>query len=591
MKPSKPLVFYVIAFYAGCISYIAFSDNGLLGAVIAASFLVITFLTIDKKFSIIIICFFAAGYLAITSYYNNVSIKSIETIRLEKNKDFYYVGKIKGRNVFIKGDLENLQQGDRILAQGRFEKQIDYSRGAIGTFYVEQYKLYKADALSRLQGVKRSSYTQFEKYLGKEKAAMVMSLCFGEIGYLSEEQNYDFQELGVVHAISVSGFHMAIIYKILESLAGFEVSMAVSFVYMIFTGAQPATIRAFLMILVLKLSKKVFRNYDSLSALSLSALVILASRPYYVLDVGFMLSYLSTIGIILYYNKIRRALFKLPAIINESLSLTLSAQVFSMAYSGMVFNNISYGFIIGNIILLPLYTAVVVVGNLALLLMKADYIFSFICYVLNIIILAVEGAAYLLLKLTPPVSEISYAESLAVLILAASFMLTIKGYNKFKYVPVFVLGVLLLQNYYFFPRIDYINLGGRDGVIISYKSERILIHNLMEELTPSAAAKFKRVISNPGKDLVFGLGKSYRIRMLEIKDHDRQSISLEVEAGHSKTIITRNTQDFMDMDLKKYDIIRLPRQEYYPFKGKITSKTPNRSYAVIFKKVYALQKE
>lgn len=392
--------------------------------------------------------------------------------------------------------------------------------------------------------------------------------------------------------VSVSGFHMAIIYKILEGIAGFKASLAISFIYMIFTGAQPATLRAFLMILVLKLSKKVFRNYDSLSALSLSALIILALRPYYVLDVGFVLSYLSTLGIILYYNKIRRAFFKLPKAINESLSLTLSAQVFSMAYAGMVFNNVSFGFLLGNIILLPMYTALVVVGNIALLIIKAKYIFSLVCKFINIILLSVDGASYLLLKLTPEVADISYTSSLAILIIIVCFMLTKKGFNKFKFAPLFVLGVVMLQNYNFFPRIDFINLGGKDGIVISYKTEKVFIHNLNEQFSEgSTYTKFTKIISNPSEELIFRLGKNYSIKMLPIKRYTNKSIGLEISAHYNKTILTRNTEDFMDIDLKKYDIIKMPKQEYYPFKGKLTNKLPKMSYTVVFTKVYALHRD
>ena len=592
MKLSKPLVFYVVAFYIGCVSYVVFTDSVLLGAVFAASFLIIILLTVDKKFSLLIIGFFIAGTLGTISYYKITFIDKIETIRITKNKDYYCVGRISGRNVIIEGNLGDIKEGDRILAQGKFQRQFDYSRGIVGRFYVDRFKLYKADALSSLHSIRRSSYKDFEKYLGKEKAAVVMSLCFGETGYLSEEQKYDFQELGVIHAISVSGFHMAIIYKILEGIAGFKASIAISFIYMIFTGAQPATLRAFLMILVLKLSKKLFRNYDSLSALCFSALIILALRPYYVFDVGFILSYLSTLGIILYYNNIRRAFFKLPKSINESLSLTLSAQVFSMAYAGMVFNNVSFGFLLGNIILLPMYTAIVVVGNIALLLIKAKYIFSVVCKLINIIILTVEGASYLLLKLTPPIVDISYTSSLAILVIVVCFMLTKKGFDKFKFVPLFVLGVLMLQDYSFFPRIDYINLGGRDGIILSYKAEKIFIHNLNEQLNEASInTKFTKIISNPSQGVVFSLGGNYSIKMLPMKGYTKSSIDLEICAYDNKTILTRNTEDFMDIDLKKYDIIKMPKQEYYPFKGKLTNKLPMVSYTVVFTKVYSLHKD
>jgi competence protein ComEC len=592
MKPNKPLVFYVVAFYIGSISYIVCTDSVLLGAVFAASFLIIILLTVDKRFSILIIGFFITGVLGTTAYYKNALIDNAETIRITKNKDYYYIGRIKGRNVIVTGKLDNINEGDRIKAQGKFEGQVNYSGGIVGNFYADSFKLYKPDILSGIHNIRKNSYKEFEKYLGKEKAAIVMSLCFGETVYLSEEQKYDFQELGVVHAISVSGFHMAIIYKILEGIAGFKASIGISFIYMIFTGAQPATLRAFLMILVLKLSKKVFKNYDSLSALSLSALIILALRPYYVLDVGFILSYLSTLGIILYYNKIRRSFFKLPKSINESLSLTLSAQVFSMAYAGMVFNNVSFGFLLGNIILLPMYTAIVVVGNIALLLIKAKYIFSLVCKLINIIILSVDGASYLLLKLTPRTTDISYTSSLAILVITVCFMLTKKGYKRFKFVPLFVLGVVMLQNYSFFPRIDYINLGGKDGIVISYKTEKIFIHNLNEQFSDASAnTKFTKIISNPSQELIFRLGKNYIIKMLPFKEYTNKSIGLEISAHDNKTILTRNTEDFMDIDLKKYDIIKMPKQEYYPFKGKLTNKLPKMSYTVVFTKVYALHKD
>lgn len=591
MIPNRPIVFYAVAFYIGCMVYIVFENSVITGAVLAASFLIIFLLTVDKKYFVIIMGFFSAGVFAALAYYHISVLNNVETIRINSNINNYCIGSINGRKIVVKGELEKLKEGNIVLTEGKFEEKVDYSRGIVGIFYIDKFTPGKADIISKLYSLKRNSYIEFEKRLGKERAAMVMSLCFGEADYLSEEQKYDFQELGVVHAISVSGFHMAVIYKILESILGFEVSMLVSFVYMIFTGTQSATLRAFLMIFVLRLSKKVFRNYDSLSALGVSALIILAAKPYYVLDVGFSLSYLSTLGIILYYNKIKRFFFKLPKMINESFSLTISAQVFSMSYAGMVFNNVSFGFLLGNIILLPMYTGIVVAGNIALLIIKLQIVFNAVCYVLNLIITAVEGASYLLLAVTPPVSDISYLSSLGILKVVSAFILVKKGFNKFKYVPLFILCMIMLQSYSFFPKIEYVNLGGRDGVILSYKAERILIHNLREDLNQSVKVKFTKVISNPDSSLIFRLGKNYSVKMIPAEEYDRRSIDLEVTAHNSKTILTRNTENYMDIDLRKYDIIRLPKQQYYAFKGKLSEKTPRNSYTVLFEKVYALQKD
>jgi competence protein ComEC len=591
MKLTKPLIYYVIALYIGCISYIVFSESIFIGAVIAASFLIIILATVDKKFSILIICFFITGILSTLFYYKLSVINEVETIRITKNKEYYLIGRTKGRNIYIEGSISGIKEGDKILANGKFDRRVDYSRGTIGRFYIDEFKIYKKDLVSDLYKIKRNSYDKFNKLLGEDKAALVMSLCFGETEYLTEEQKQDFQELGVIHAISVSGFHMAIIYRILEGIAGLKISLIISFVYMMFTGAQPATIRAFVMILILKLSKKVFRSYDSLSALSFSALIILTIRPFYALDLGFILSYLSTLGIILYYDKIKKALYKLPKSINESLSLTLSAQVFSMAYSGMVFNNVSFGFLLGNIILLPIYTTLVVAGNLTLIFLKVDILFNIMCKLIYFITIVIDGADYLLLRITPPVNRISYLESLGILMLIIAFILTQRGYRKFKAAPLFIVTMIMFESYTFFPEISFINLGGRDGVILNYKNERVLIHNLDEnfKLINNDHA-FTKIIGNPADQTKLTLGKRYSVKILCERKNGKDFFDLEVSAYDSNTIFTRSTERFMDVDLLKYDIIKLPKSSYYPFKGKLTNNLPKISYNVIFDKIYCIEK-
>ncbi len=160
---------------------------------------------------------------------------------------------------------------------------------------------------------------------------MVMSLCFGETKYISNSDKDILKKLGVIHVVSVSGFHMAIIYKLLERVLGLTLAIPVSFLYVILTGMKSSAIRAFIMIIILKLSKKVFRKYDSLSSISLAAIIILLNKPYYMLDIGFMLSFYLP-SILLYNKKISRTLYKLPQRINSCLSLTLSSQIYTFPY-------------------------------------------------------------------------------------------------------------------------------------------------------------------------------------------------------------------------------------------------------------------
>jgi competence protein ComEC len=591
MKSTKPLVFYGTALFIGCISYIAFNNSLLIGAVLAASFLIIILSTLDIKFSILIISFFILGIVSSYTYYNIDINSNIIKVRLIKYNEYYSIGKFSGRNVLLKGNVNKNDEGFNLRIKGKFEANRDFTRGIIGTIYIDEKTRDKSDYISYITTFKKKLYDKFVNYLGTAKGALIMSLCFGESNYLSEPQKNDFKKLGVIHAISVSGFHMAIIYKLLEGIFGIGTSILVSFLYVLFTGAQPATLRAFLMIFALKMSKKVFKNYDALSALSLSGILILTIKPYYCLDLGFILSYLSTLGILLYYNKVRRALYTLPSMLNESISLTLSAQVYSMPYAAFTLENLSFGFIPGNVILLPLYSVLVLIGNIALIFYKIDFVFSILSKLLGLFMLILDGATYILLMITPAVVYLNIFESSCLLILILCYILVKRGVSQLKPVPLLVVALLLLNNYKVFPNIEYVDLGASDGVIIEYKNNRILISNEGENIIGNIKAindkfNFTKIIKNPKEGLTVKIDNKFYVKTFPSLNDQTGALTLEVNSNNKRTIFTRSSQNFVDIDLTKYDIIVLPQKRYYFSKNVTINNLKSTSYDIVFDKVY-----
>lgn len=591
MKPTKPLVFYGTALFIGCISYIAFNNSLLIGAVLAASFLIIILSTLDIKFSILIISFFILGIVSSYTYYNIDINSNIIKVRLIKYNEYYSIGKFSGRNVLLKGNVNKNDEGFNLTIKGKFEPNRDFTRGIIGTIYIDEKTRDKSDYISNISIFKMKLYDKFVNYLGTEKGALIMSLCFGENNYLSEPQKNDFKKLGVIHAISVSGFHMAIIYKLLEGIFGIGTSILVSFLYVLFTGAQPATLRAFLMIFTLKMSKKVFKNYDALSALSLSAIFILTLKPYYCLDLGFILSYLSTLGILLYYNKVRRALYTLPSMLNESISLTLSAQVYSMPYAAFTLENLSFGFIPGNVILLPLYSVLVLIGNIALVFYKIDFVFTILSKLLGLFMLVLDGATYILLIITPAIVYLNMFESSSLLIIILCYILVKRGVSQLKPVPLLVVALLLLNNYKVFPNIEYVDLGVSDGVIIEYKYNRILISNEGENIIGNIKAindkfNFTKVIKNSKEGIIVKIDNKFYVKTLPRLNDQAGALTLEVNSNNKRTIFTRSSQNFVDIDLTKYDIIVLPQKRYYFSKNVTINNLKSTSYDIVFDKVY-----
>ena len=229
------------------------------------------------------------------------------------------------------------------------------------------------------------------------------------------------------------------------------------------------------MIFVLKISSKVYKKYDSLSSLSLAAIILLIIRPFSILDIGFMLSFLCVLGIILYNKKIKKVLYKLPSTLNESFSLSISSQIFSMPYAVFALKTFSLGFLFSNLLLLPFYTIVVVLGNIGLVCSGIYPLFNLINYGLFTVLIIIEFIQKMLGVILPEIIYFSYIESLVVFGLYLCYLGIKKGYGQFKYVPLCVIFVFAFQNYKVFPEISYINVNNNDIVLVQYRKNTIAV--------------------------------------------------------------------------------------------------------------------
>lgn len=590
----KPLVYYTISLFIGCLSTLMLFKSSILGAVIAASFFAICFFTLDKKFFFINISFFFVGVFSFMIYFY-IKIPQNVSIRVAEKKNYYYIANYKGRNLILKGNIAKIKEGEKINAHGKFKKEVDFERGIVGVYTLNSYEYCKKDFIFYLYQVKRNIYIQLKQNLGEDKASVIMSLCYGDTQYLSKDSKSQFQKLGVIHAISVSGFHIAIIYKVLEKFIGLKLAIVISLIYVLFTGMQPATIRSFIMILVFKLSKMLFKNYDNISSLSLAALVILLVKPCYITDIGFMLSFLSTLGILLYYKKICRILYKIPQKLNETLSVTLSSQIFSVPYIAFTIKNFSSGFIIGNLFLLPIYSIIVILGNLALLLCGSKILFEFICKALNFVMIALDGANYLILKICPEVSNLTYLDGTILTLIFISCLLYKHGYSKYKYIPFLLLIPMFFENYDFIPKVYCINFQNSQAVVIKYKRYSTMICNYDESSTKDIIKlkeemNVNKVINNTEESRTVKLNNNLYVKNIHYYKND--SINVCIYNGNHKFAILSSNFEKKDRGIfnhyNKVEVLPV----YLKKDNKTYSNYSNEEncilYAIIFNEIYKL---
>lgn len=117
----------------------------------------------------------------------------------------------------------------------------------------------------------------------------------------------NFSVIGVSHLLALSGLHLSIIIGglsiILSALSVpkipkvfLEVSFVVYFMYL--TGFPYSVVRAGLMLIIFKLSQLIIRDHDSVTILFSAAGLILLANPHALFDVGFMLSFSATLGVV-----------------------------------------------------------------------------------------------------------------------------------------------------------------------------------------------------------------------------------------------------------------------------------------------------
>lgn len=143
--------------------------------------------------------------------------------------------------------------------------------------------------------------------LPAEEASLVNGILLGDVSGLDGSLTADFRTDGISHILSVSGLHMATIAELLLFLllflrvrkrAASVLTAAGVLAFMAVTCFVPSVTRSGLMCLLVLSGPVVSRRADPLNSLCAAALLICLANPYAAADVGFLLSFTATLGLI-----------------------------------------------------------------------------------------------------------------------------------------------------------------------------------------------------------------------------------------------------------------------------------------------------
>lgn len=175
-------------------------------------------------------------------------------------------------------------------------------------------QVYQPNLMDRLRflgGKARHSILEsIDKSLGKntEETALAKGILLGATEDFTEEQYQHFVDSGLVHITSVSGMHVVFLSAFLlflfrllfpNSLAQL-ILIPFLIVFAAIASFTPSVCRSTIMMILFALGQTIRREADPLTSLSAAGLVLLMINPYTLTSYSFILSFSSTIGIILF---------------------------------------------------------------------------------------------------------------------------------------------------------------------------------------------------------------------------------------------------------------------------------------------------
>lgn len=224
----------------------------------------------------------------------------------------------------------------------------------------------------------------YEKAFGHEDFAVLSALTLGDKTHLTEPLRKRYSDAGVSHLLALSGLHLAILFGIYRALVLSHCRRRWSYVVMsvlgvasvwgfvLLCGMPLSLLRAAVMFSVMQLCRCLRSDTSSVNNLALAALLLLLFSPQALMDVGFQLSFVATLCILLFGGE--GDVVRLPEqrdrwrAIRQGVRISLCAQVGTAPLVAYYFHTLPVWALVANVLAVPLAYGVLVLGLLFLLL-------------------------------------------------------------------------------------------------------------------------------------------------------------------------------------------------------------------------------
>ena len=421
-----------------------------------------------------------------------------------------FVYNVDGKVIFNNYSNIKLKNGDLIEVFEKLNKpnkpenygSFDYS------FYLKQQNIfYKITIKKDLKIISKNNLSFYEKirqnlrdfftnkFKNTDSGGFYKALFLGNDNHLNEEFKENMFKSGLGHLIAISGFNFAILYLIFYNIFIFlfklssklvkkidiykyssVITLVLMFIYIFIIDFQISAVRAFIMIGFYILSKLLERKFDIIYILSLSAFVILTIYPESFVSLGFYLSFLAVLSLVMIVNYFDKKFYKyskIKKIILLYVITNISIFIITLPILLFMFYKTTLAQLIFNSFFVPYFSFVLYPISLILLLIS---IFVNVDFLFDLNYTIFEKTVNFLENNWVIVHPINIFQLILMFAAIFSVFIFIKTQNK----KVLLLFLLYFSVFYNISRFDGLNVyflavGNGDSILIETPDKKYVI--------------------------------------------------------------------------------------------------------------------
>lgn len=318
--------------------------------------------------------------------------------------------------------------------------------------------------------------------------SIVFALLFGYKNLIDPSIIENYQNSGVIHILAISGLHVGILYLFISfflkplrnTKKGLVLKLLITLVFLwsfaVLTGFNASVTRAVTMFSIIAIGRALNRDTSIYNSIAFSALLLLVFKPNFIFDIGFQLSYAAVLSIVAfqpYFKNLYFTKFKIVNYFTDLVMVSLAAQIGVLPLSIYYFNQFPVLFLVANIVIIPLTTAVVITSLATLIL---NFIFPTLAILLGKVV------AFFINLMNLYTKWISSFQDLVIQNISFSFFLCILAYLSIICFILYFYNKKTRTLYYFISSVILFQFAYIITLIQKNSTEEFIVYNANELL-------------------------------------------------------------------------------------------------------------